>query len=146
MVFKKPFWRDREDNIRHLNCFSPLLRLQKFLCKNVIIIWCSLTQGWTVQHSFPLHRRVQNPHENVSHGRAKQLQKMPYVAVPCSWIPPASLCCCSKTARDGNSDPPGVDGYTHVFHGFLLLIYFGFFKVCSTADWGEGEGVYIHFG
>lgn len=98
------------------------------------------TQGWAVQQSFSLPRWVQNPHEIVSHGRAKQLQKMPYVAVPCSWISSPSLCCCLKTARDGNSDPPGVDGYTHVFHGFQLLIDLGFFNACSIADGGREKG------
>lgn len=58
----------------------------------------------------------------ASCGRANQLQKMPYAVVARSYIPPASLCCCQKTVKDGYRDPPRRDGYTHVCFWFLRLL------------------------
>lgn len=95
-------------------------------------------QSRTVQCSFLLPRRQQNHMKIVSCRRANQLQKMPYVVPACSWIPPATLCCCPNTAKDGNSEPLRVDGYIRVsqcLSAFVCPPLF-FFKVCSMTGRG----------
>lgn len=83
-------------------------------------------QNWLF---FPLHRSEQIHMEIVSCGSANQLQRKSSM-LKHDLEPSCILCCCPKTAKEGKSDPLGVDGYIHVSRCpscLLALISYCFF-------------------